>query len=253
MRMLEVVGLTKRLGGRLALDAVSFTAEEGQILGLFGPRGSGKTTCADCLSGIVPADAGRTIIDGREVTGGSRRDVARAGLARTFQEPQILPRLSAVDNVAVAFLRAPFGRLARWLRAWPTASRRRQALTLLARAGLSDDGDAPAAGLPVAMQKRLEIACALARRPRLVLLDEPLGGLSNADAAAMKAVIAGLRGDGLTVVLIERRMEAAMDLVDRAVVLDRGRVIASGAPERVRSDPKVTEAYRREDEDDPSW
>ena len=231
---------------------MSFTAEEGQILGLFGPRGSGKTTCADCLSGAVPADAGRLIIDGREMTGGDRRDVGRAGLARTFQEPRILPRLSAVDNVAVALLRSPFGRLARWLRAWPTASRRRQAMPLLARAGLADSGDTPAAHLSIGMQKRLEIACALARRPRLVLLDEPLGGLADAQTGAMKAVIAALRGDGLTVVLIERRMEAAMDLVDRAVVLDRGRVIASGTPERVRSDPKVIEAYRREDEGDPS-
>ena len=229
MRILEVVGLTKRFGGRVALDAVSFTAEEGQIFALFGPRGAGKTTCGDCLSGVIPPDTGRIIFDGRELTGGDRHDLARAGLARTFQVANVFPRLAVM------------------LRAWRRASTRPQALAFLTRAGLADAADQPAGLLPLGMRKRLEIARALAGRPRLILLDEPFGGLSDAETGAMTKLIASLRGEGLTVVLIEHRMDAAMDLADRAVVLDRGTVIAAGAPERVRSDPKVIEAYLRED------
>jgi ABC-type branched-subunit amino acid transport system ATPase component len=247
MRILEVVGLTKRFGGRVALDAVSFTAEEGQILALFGPRGAGKTTCGHCLSGVIPPDTGRLIFDGREMTGGNRHHLARAGLARTFQVAQIFPRLTAADNVALALGRHRFGPLAVVLRAWRRASRRPHALAILTRAGLADAADRPAGLLPLGMQKRLEIARALAGRPRLILLDEPFGGLSDAETPAMTDLIATLRGEGLTVVLIGHRMDAAMGLADRAVVLDRGMVIASGAPERVRGDPRVLEAYRRED------
>jgi branched-chain amino acid transport system ATP-binding protein len=247
MRILEVVGLTKRFGARLALDAVSFTAEEGQILALCGPRGAGKTTCGHCLSGMIPPDTGRILFDGREISGGDRRELARAGLARTFQAAPVFPRLTAADTVAVALGPHRFARLAVLLRAWRRASARPQALALLALAGLADSADRPAGLLPLGMRKRLEIARALARRPRLILLDEPFGGLADPETGAMSTLIATLRGDGLTVVLIEHRMEAAMDLADRAVVLDRGSVIASGGPERVRSDPKVIEAYRRED------
>src|SRR6185369_10480536 len=111
MRILEVVGLTKRFGGRVALDAVSFTIEEGQILALVGPRGAGKTTCGDCLSGVIPPDTGRIIFDGRELTGGDRHDLARAGLARAFRMAAVFPRLTAADNVAVGLGRHPFPRV----------------------------------------------------------------------------------------------------------------------------------------------
>ena len=211
-----------------------------------GPRGAGKTTCGDCLSGVITPDTGRIIFDGREFTGGDRHDLARAGLARTFQVAKVFPRLSAADNVAVDLGRHRFGRLAVMLRAWRRASTHPEALAILTRAGLADAADQPAGLLPLGMQKRLEVARALAGRPRLILLDEPFGGLSDAETGAMTELIATLRGDGLTVVLIEHRMDAAMGLADRAVVLDRGIVIASGAPERVRSDPKVIEAYGRE-------
>ena len=133
------------------------------------------------------------------------------------------------------------------LRAWLRASTRPQVLAILTRAGLADAADQPAGLLPLGMRKRLEIARALAGRPRLILLDEPFGALSDAETGAMAELIATLRGEGLTVILIEHRMDAAIGLADRAVVLDRGIVIAAGAPERVRSDPKVIEAYLRED------
>jgi ABC-type branched-subunit amino acid transport system ATPase component len=226
---------------------VSFTVEEGQILALVGPRGAGKTTCGHCLSGVIPPDTGRIIFDGREMTGVDRHDLARAGLARTFQVARVFPRLTAADNVAVGLGRHRFPRLAVMLRAWRRTSRRPRALALLARAGIADAADRRAGLLPLGTQKRLEIARALAGRPRLILLDEPFGGLSDAEAVSMAELVATLRGEGLTVVLIEHRTEAAIGLADRAVVLDRGIVIASGAPERVRSDPKVIEAYVRED------
>src|SRR4030095_5787545 len=146
MRILEVVGLTKRFGGRVALDAVSFTVEEGQILALVGPRGAGKTTCGDCLSGVIPPDTGRIIFDGRELTGGDQRDLTRAGLARTFQVTSGLPRLTAADNVAIGLGRHRFPRLAVVLRVWRRASRRPPALAILTRGGLAADAAPPPRG-----------------------------------------------------------------------------------------------------------
>src|SRR5580765_48265 len=202
MRILEVVGLTKRFGPRVALDAVSFTAEEGQILALVGPRGAGKTTCGDCLSGVILPDTGRIIVDGREMIGGDRNGLARAGVARTYQSTRIFPRLTAADNVAVALGPRRFARLAAMIRPSRRAARRPQALAILTRAGLAESADRPAGLLPPGMQKRLEIARALAVRPRLILLDEPFGGLSDAEIGAVAELIATLRRDGLTILLI---------------------------------------------------
>jgi branched-chain amino acid transport system ATP-binding protein len=249
MRILEVVGLTKRFGRTVALDGVSFTAEEGHVLGLFGPRGAGKTTCCECLSGFTVPDGGRVILDGRETTGAPPHHVARAGLAHMFQTARPFAHLSAADNVAVALGRHRF-----WpLRALVALGRRRdvgdrQALALLERVGLGDAADRPAQLLSRGAQRRLEIARTLARRPRLVVLDEPLGGLDPEETAPLVELIGSLTRDGLTVVLVERDIGGpAMTLVDRAVVLDRGAQIASGPPDRVRGDPRVLEACARGD------
>jgi branched-chain amino acid transport system ATP-binding protein len=251
MRLLEVVGLTKRFAGVTALDGVSFTAEEGQILGLFGPNGAGKSTCLHCLSGFVTPDSGRIIFDGREITGEAPHRLARAGIARTFQMARSFRKLTAVDNVAVALGQRRFPRLGAALGAWRGAATRRRALALLERVGLAADADRPADQLPLARLKHLEVARALALGPRLVLLDEPLGGLSAEEVDVACELIASLRAEGLTVVLVEHQMRTAMGLADRAVVLDHGALIASGAPERVRRDPKVVEAYRGEDAPPP--
>jgi ABC-type branched-subunit amino acid transport system ATPase component len=249
MRILEVVGLTKRFGRKVALDGVSFTAEEGHTLGLFGPRGAGKTTCCDCLSGFATPDGGRIILDGREITGAPPHQIARAGLAQMFQTARPFKHLSAAENVAVALGQH---------RAWPLRllfglGRRRdtgdrQALALLERVGLGTIADRPAQLLSREAQRRLEIARTLARRPKLVVLDEPFGGLNPEETAPLAELIGSLRRDGLTVVLVERDLSGpALGLVERAVVLDRGQQIASGPPDRVRGDPRVVEAYARVD------
>jgi branched-chain amino acid transport system ATP-binding protein len=246
MRMLEVVGLTKRFAGLIALDAVSFTAEEGQILGMVGPNGAGKTTCCRCVAGFAVPDSGRVIFDGREITGQPAHRLARAGLVRTFQTAKAFTGMTAADNVAVALGQ----RRRRWpgaaLWTWRRPDMRRRALALLERVGLESHADRPAALLTLGMLRRLELARALALEPKVLLLDEPLAGLSHEDVLALSELIRGLRAEGLTVVLVEHRVQTALALADRVVVLDHGALVASGPPERVRRDPRVMGAYRGE-------
>jgi ABC-type branched-subunit amino acid transport system ATPase component len=242
MRILEVVSLTRRFAGRTALDAVSFTAEEGETLGLFGPAGAGKTTCLDCLTGALRPDAGRVILDGREITGETAHRIARAGMARTFQRARPFRGLSALANVAVALGgRGPWA-LAAALGLRPGPVTRASAQALLDRAGLAPHAGRRAGDLSPALLKRLEIARALALAPRLVLLDEPFGGLADDEARGLAELIRSLRAGGLTVVIAERDAHAPMDLVDRVVVLDRGAVVAAGPPGRLRPSPRPGDA-----------
>lgn len=242
MRLLEVVGLTKRLGGLCALDAVSFSVEEGEIVGLFGPNGSGKTTCLECLSGFATPDEGRVLFDGREITRQPAHALARLGIARTFQVARPFRGLTVMENVLASLDdgRDGTGMLAR---RWLSGAGAKRAQTLLETVGLTTEANQKAGVLPIGTLKRLELARALARSPRLILLDGPLGGLAHREARAVADVVVGLRAQGMTVVLAEQQMGTAMTLVDRVIVLDHGAVIAHGRPAEIRADRRVIEAY----------
>jgi len=227
MRVLEVVGLAKRFGDLTALDAVSFTAEAGQIIGLCGPAGAGKTVALDCLSGFTEPDGGRVIVDGYEVTRLSPAQLARAGVGRTFQNVRPVGAPTAAEAVARALAR---GRRRAWsslLRSWRGAERWNRARELLERVGLVADADRPAAALTAGMRRRLELARALAAEPRLLLLDAPLSALALDEAHLVTGAIAELRAGGTTVVVAEREPRAIAALADRVIALDRGVMVAS--------------------------
>jgi branched-chain amino acid transport system ATP-binding protein len=241
--VLAVRDLTVRFGGVTALDGVSFSVPAGQVCGLIGPNGAGKTTLFDCVSRLTRPAAGRIEIGGRDVTGLHPHEVAGLGVARTFQHLGLVPTLSVRENVMLG-AQARAGFLAAALRLPATRDRAAadRADEVLDRLGLGPLAHHPATGLPYGTLKRVELARALASRPRLLMLDEPAGGLSHAEVDELAAVIEEVR-TGLTVLLVEHHMGMVMRLSDAVVVLDFGRVLATGTPAEVRSDPAVIEAY----------
>jgi branched-chain amino acid transport system ATP-binding protein len=235
--VLTITRLTKRFGGFTALSAVSFEVHEGEILGLIGPNGSGKTTAFNCISGALAPSAGSIRFLGQEIAGLTPDAICHRGLARTFQIPRPFRRLSILENVAVA---AHFG-VSR--RASETAARER-AREVLALVGLPVEADATTAQLGAAGLKKLELARALATRPRLLLADESLGGLDPGEMAAAADLLRRIRRElNVTIVWVEHIMATLMRVVDRVVVLDHGEKIAEGPPASVAEDPRVVEAY----------
>jgi ABC-type branched-subunit amino acid transport system ATPase component len=238
MTLLEVESVSKSFRGLRAVDDVSFTVEEGSILGIIGPNGAGKTTLFNLVAGALPPDTGSVRLDGTDVTGAKPHRVSHAGMARTFQLMKPFGSLSVLENVAVARMAAG-------------ASRRRapaEAADVVDRVGLSRWRDARSEGLPTAGLKRLELARALASRPRVLLLDEVLAGLVPAERTPVMELLETLRrDDGITLVFVEHIMAAVMRLSDSVLVLDQGRVLTSGEPHQVTQDPRVIEAYLGEE------
>jgi ABC-type branched-subunit amino acid transport system ATPase component len=237
---LQVSGLTIAFGGVRAATDVALTAEPGRITALIGPNGAGKTTVLNMIGGFYRPDAGSVRLGGRDLAGAPAWKVARAGIARTYQTTQLFGSLSVIDNV-LAGLRA--GHLGHPLSRAASGAERDTAEGLLAFVGYTGALEAPAEALPHVDRRLVEIARALATRPKVLLLDEPAAGLMRADKDALGAVLRRLAGAGLAVILVEHDMGLVMGVSDDVVVLDAGRPIASGAPEAIRRDPKVKAAY----------
>ena len=238
--LLEVEGLTCRFGGLTALDQVSLSVNAGEIFGLIGPNGAGKTTLFNALSGVTPASDGQLRLSGRSLHGLEPHGINRLGIARTFQNLRLFESLSVGENVEVGLQR----RLRRPAGGGGWAARRRQVGELLELVELADSSARPAGTLSYGERRRLEIARALATGPRLLLLDEPAAGMNPAEKDDLTDLIRRLRvREELTILLIEHHVPMVMGLCDRLAVLNFGRRIALGAPDAVRSDPKVVEAY----------
>jgi branched-chain amino acid transport system ATP-binding protein len=233
--LLQVRGISKRFGGLQAVADVSFNLGEGEILGLIGPNGAGKTTLFNLVNGVFKSDSGTITFSGKDITGRSPDQVVHLGLARTHQIVRPLSGMSVLENVIVG---ACFGRENQSMRA-----ARGTALEVLERVGLADRANSSARALTLAGKKRLEVARALAARPKLLLLDEVLAGLNPTEIGQMISLILSIRDGGVSVFMIEHVMQAIMNLSDRIVVLNLGRKIAEAPPAEVVKNADVVEAY----------
>jgi branched-chain amino acid transport system ATP-binding protein len=231
--LLEVQGLTRYFGGLRAVGDLSFSVEAGEILGLIGPNGAGKTTVFNLITGFVRPSAGRILVEGRPLGALRPHAVARRGVARTFQVVKPFPGLTVKENVT----------LAAFLRHRRRAEAERTALEVLRRLGLAHRAADLASALTLLDQKRLEMAKALATGPRLLLLDEPMGGLTPSEVDLASGMVREIRAGGVTVVLVEHNMKAIMRISDRVVVMNQGEKIAEGPPARVVAEPAVLAAY----------
>ena len=233
MSLLAIENLSKRFGGLQAVDRLSFSVDDGAIVGLIGPNGAGKTTVFGLISGFIPADAGDVRFRGQSITGARPHEIVARGLARAFQIVRPFPHLSVLRNVVV-------GALARHPR---RADAEARAHAVLEEVGLAAKAPLLAGGLTLADRKRLELARALATEPKLLLLDEVMSGLNATETGRIVELIRAINARGIAVLLIEHVMRAVMSLSQRIVVINYGERIAEGPPAAVANDPRVIEAY----------
>jgi len=235
--MLELKAVTKRFGGLTAVKAVSLAAAPAEILGIIGPNGAGKTTLFNVISGFFAPEAGRIVLEGRDVTGLPPHRICGLGLTRTFQLVKPFGRLSVLDNIMIGAL----------TRITAVAQAREEARRVATLCRLDAFVETSAGSLPIGLRKRLEVARALATRPRLLLLDEVMAGLNPTELGDMLALLRRLHADGIGLIVIEHIMAAMMRLAQRIVVLHHGEKIAEGRPETIARDQRVVDAYLGEE------
>jgi len=237
--LLEVRHVSRSFRTTLAVDDVSFEVQPGELLGLIGPNGAGKSTLFNLVAGVIAPSSGQIIFDGKPIQGWKSHDIARVGVARTFQIPKPYRQLSVIENVM----------LSAFLREKSIAGARKLAEATLADVGLADYGGSPASSLTVGLLKRLEVARALAMRPKLVLFDEIMAGLTPTEVGTMTKFVAGLPARGITVIWVEHVLYAIMKTATRMVVVNRGKKIAEGTPTELARHPEVVKAYLGEEMD----
>ena len=240
MSLLEVQSISKAFGGIHALDACSIAVEQGTITGLIGPNGSGKTTLFNIITGYEKVDAGSVRFNGQTITNMTPDKVFRLGIGRTFQLTRIFPRLTVMENMHVAAQREGARAL---LSRWSSTHEQKRAVELLDFVGLNKLKDMPAGNLSYGQKKLLEFAFVLIAEPKVILLDEPAGGINPTFINQLAERIRALNKDGVTLLIVEHNMEFVMGLCDTVTVMHRGSTIAQGTPEEVRNNPAVLEAY----------
>ena len=244
--LLDIRGLYKSFGGVTATDNVSLDIQQGELHAIIGPNGAGKTTLIAQLSGDLPSDDGQVLLDGKDITTVPTHRRSHFGMARSFQITSVFMNMSVIDNVSLAVQSHDGTSFRFWQPAATERRLRAPAMEILEKVGLAERAGTPAAAMSHGERRQLELAMALATKPRFLLLDEPMAGMGAEESAAMVDILKGLKGDK-TILLVEHDMDAVFALADRISVLVYGRVIATGKPEEIRSNKAVRDAYLGED------